>query len=254
MLDHIPSPEYLDHGLHVVTVYYGHSERNATWLRLQQEFLCRTTKNYKFSVYLNNCDESLFEDVDIIGVAPADLPKNASENHLYCLKELVKLIDRDCDTCLILDSDCFPISIDWQELLIKNMATHGCNVAAPIRVENLDLFPHPCAMFVTIDGMRSIEMILSNCDNLIGVKRQEPTCSLPVFPLLRTNKTNIHSIGAAIYYDAFYHHGAGSRPDFFDNIGDSSYFTDDNPEWESSFARLSADPIGFLNSLGSINI
>jgi len=248
MLTHVPAPRWHSDGqLHVATVYFGDSPLNSLWLRLQQEFLKRTTTNYRFSVYLNNCDQSLFKDVDILGVAPKGLPSSPSQNHLCCLRELVKLIDCSKDL-LILDSDCFPILEGWRPILQTAMADRGFQAAAPVRVENLDLFPHPCAMFVTSQGREDFEIISSNSDNLLGVRRQEPTCSVPVFPLIRTNRINIHPIGAAIYYDMFYHHGAGSRPAIFHNIDQDPYFTG-NYSWEYSIDRLNQDPTGFVNWL-----
>lgn len=248
-MTHVPEPRWhTDNELHVVTVYFGNSPLNSLWLHLQQEFLRRTTLNYRFSVYLNSCDQSLFEDVEVLGIAPSTgLPPHPSANHLWCLQELSKLVDRS-KSLLVLDSDCFPIQEGWQFTLQDAMADRGFQAAAPIRVENLDLFPHPCAMFVTSQGMRDFEFVPSNSDNLLGVRRQEPTCSTTVFPLIRTNRINIHPIGAAVYYDMFYHHGAGSRPALFHNIDTDPYFTG-NYDWEHSINRLKQDPAGFINWL-----
>ena len=256
MLTHISSSNELRKqntpSLHVVTVYYGKSDVNSLWLRLQQEFLKHTTKNYRFSVYLNDCDKSLFTDIDILGIAPNDIPKhNHSLNHLCCLKKLIKLIDQNSDTYLILDSDCFPIQQGWQSILLNAMDKSGHQVAAPIRVENLDLFPHPCAMFITNKGMKTLEMIPSNqhyySANLLGVERQEPTCNHLAFPLLRSNQVNIHPIGAAIYHNIFYHHGAGSRQPTFHSIDKNTLV--ETLKWKLSLKYLDSDPWAYIAKL-----
>ena len=183
-----------------------------------------------------------------------------SANHLYCLKELIKLVDQNSDTYLILDSDCFPIQQGWQSMLLNTISKNGYQVAAPIRAENFDLFPHPCAMFITNKGMKTLKMIPSNQHyyntNLLGIERQEPTCNHLAFPLLRSNQVNIHPVGAAIYYNMFYHHGAGSRQPIpqlasFYSCLDSP----DSVEWNSSLERLNSDPWAYITKLsGNINI
>jgi len=241
--------------LHVIAVYYGKSNLNSLWLRLQQKFLAYTTKNYRFSVYINDCHESLFTDIDILGVAPNDIP-HGNGNHLYCLKEIIKLVDQNDDTYLILDSDCFPIQQGWQSLLLNVMSRNGYQVAAPVRAENLDLFPHPCAMFITNKGMKTLEMIPSNKHhyntNLMGVALQEPTCNHLAFPLLRSNQVNIHPVGAAIYYNMFYHHGGGSRhPKFYryrQYLPTSKCF-EETLEWKSALEHLESDPLAYIAKL-----
>jgi hypothetical protein len=230
------------------------SERNAVWIKLQQEFLRKTTLiPYRFSVFANGCDESILHNVDIIGRASyADHFADMSFDHLECLKQSVIKFDNSCEYYLILDSDCWPIQVGWHINLLEQMEKHDLHVAAPIRTENLDTFPHPCAMFMDRQGRDNLNLTLSaETANFLSKVPRDPTCLNPCFPMIRTNRVNMHPIGAAVYYDMFYHHGAGSRQAYFrvtDGIGYYQY--PQHQQWmDTAYELLTADPDEFIKSL-----
>src|SRR2546425_2026497 len=43
--------------------------------------------------------------------------------------------------------DCFPVRKGWHDVLANQMHRFNKDFAAPVRAENLDLFPHPSAVF-----------------------------------------------------------------------------------------------------------
>ena len=102
----------------------------------------------------------------------------------------------------------------WLDDVRRQMADRP--FAAAIRCENLDLFPHPCVFFIRGEHVHDETLDFSPgcaCD-----LRSEPVVDAGAgigldrcFPLIRTNVYNPHPVFAAVYFDAFYHHGAGSR-------------------------------------------
>src|SRR5262249_8957286 len=127
---------------------------------------------------------------------------------------------------LILDSDAFPVRRGWLDWLLRKMGE--CRFAAPVRCENLDTFPHPCALFIKVEAIgdefdfspgfayRNLlrEPVL---DTATGLNRDH------WFPLVRTNRLNVHPVLAALYYDLFYHHGAGSRQGLLRSVKQGYY-------------------------------
>lgn len=132
---------------------------------------------------------------------------------------------------LILDSDAFPIKLNWFEIITGLMNRYEKKIAAPVRFENLDLFPHPCAMLLAPNTIN--ESWFSFADdlpskNLIGhdvsdVGSGMTDCLPKILPLLRSNAINPHPIACGIYQDCFYHHGAGSRDLRFRSVNRFNY-------------------------------
>jgi hypothetical protein len=134
--------------------------------------------------------------------------------------------ERKYKNYLLLDSDCFPVKGGWLAHLDK--ITEGYGYAAPIRTENLDLFPHPSALFIKGECIHNewwdFKRLKENEIKSIGGGKtkdigtgfvQEDNGKKIYFPLIRTNFVNFHPILGAIYGDTFYHHGGGSRMPFF---------------------------------------
>lgn len=253
MLAHTSSNYDHNAELHVMTVYYGLSERNSVWLDLQQKFLRKHTKvPYRFSVFMNGCHSHLFNGIDVVGVEPYQSHHQMGRNHLECLKKAAAHFDESCKYFLILDSDCFPIMDNWHQVLERKMTGRGFNMAAPFRFENLDMFPHPCAMFMNRQGMQDLKLSLTQPnDSILGGMPKDPTCTNKCFPLVRSNRVNVHPLAAGVYYDMFYHHGAGSRNSLF-RITDVLEYWDypDHSEWVNrAYDLLVEDPEGFLATL-----
>jgi len=127
--------------------------------------------------------------------------------------------ESDFSHFLFLDSDCFPVHAAWLPVLRAQMERFGKRFAAPVRTENLDRFPHPCAFFCDAGAIGDPRInfdIGYASENMLGeIVRDVGNAMLPllpeILPLMRTNLVNRHPVTAAVYHHMFYHHGAGSR-------------------------------------------
>lgn len=194
---------------------FAPSPRNGLWYDLQRHFIRQTTEvPYRYRVILNGVDPAGFEAADVA------FSNRENLGHSEALVQALEYLRRNrCATYLLLDSDAFPVIAGWHGLLTERMARFHKRVAAPVRVENLDVFPHPCAFFIldsVLDDPRLDFRRTTPVQNLLGVEVLDAGGSLvamrnEMFPLIRTNVVNLHPVAAAIYYHMFYHHGAGSR-------------------------------------------
>jgi hypothetical protein len=196
---------------------YAPSPWNRDWYRLQRKFIAQNTANIavKFGVLLNGIDANELDDeADIIGIC------SGNTGHSAGMAKLLELFRASgCTHFLFLDSDCFPIHPDWFNVLRAQMQRFGKRFAAPIRYENLDRFPHPCAFFCDAEAIQDERInfdIGFAGDNILHESvRDVGNAMLPllpeILPLMRTNRVNHHPVAAAVYHHLFYHHGAGSR-------------------------------------------
>lgn len=185
------------------------------WYDTQLNFIRETTTDFEHCVFLNRIHDHLV-DSSIIGVSDSAKPKTIlqmSKEHSHSLSRLIEhFLTSKHEYCLILDSDCFPIKTGWMNHLIEKMKPF--NIASVIRFENLTPQPHPCAMFFHKDGVGKLDLSVSGSFDLIGRSTMDICHGMKVkgsYPLIRTNRVNIHPVWAAIYADIFYHHGCGSR-------------------------------------------
>jgi len=197
---------------------FGPTERSRTWLRLQRQFLAKTTDSYDHVVFVNGNDLSPYRGVKVIGRSEEDpTALHRRHPHVAGLRALLAYFRRHrYKHYLILDSDCFPIAKGWLAHLQSTMKMTGHKIAAPLRTENLDIFPHPCAFYIRGSAVRdpSIDFHPRVKKNLMGIRSLDPGMAIPrtkCFPLMRSNARNPHPIFAAIYHHLFYHHGCGSR-------------------------------------------
>lgn len=232
---------------------YGTTPRNPTWYHLQREFLTGTTRmEFDFAVVLNNVPQTLF-DPDVTVVASRD--KNYG--HLEGMNLLLEYFrSTDHQYYLILDSDCFPVCDDWTEKLLGLLHRFGKSVAAPVRFENFDRFAHPCALFMTVEGLQKLPPFgyQQTTDLLDREITENHFANLSFLPLLRSNVYSPHPVWAAIYNHLFYHHGAGSRiarsrstvSGYFDHyIPPESH----QPTEQELYAQLCANPSEFIGRL-----
>jgi hypothetical protein len=229
------------------------------WLAIQQHFISKYTNNYKFAVWTHNLDdESMFDYV--LGTSKGDL--------LYALPEMFHQIYYACrnleykyDDYLILDSDCFPVKEGWKENLLDMMGDRW--YAAPVRTDNLDTVPHPCALFIRGEYINEhlfffrrpsvgrMTNLLGEEVHDIGTGFKTEVDGKPVFfPLIRSNYLSPNPILASIYGDTFYHHGAGSRTPWFRS---TPYWKKVIPDQYNKslncYEDLKKDPEGFVSKL-----
>ncbi len=196
------------------------SPRNSVWLDLQQRFIQETTNcDYEYAVYLNHIEsDELFRSVELIGHNPnppaARKGVSISHSHANAISAVVDYFQtREADYFLILDSDCFPFVLGWPQKLVSKMGL--CSFAAPVRYENLDVFPHPSAFFMSNEFLgRGPDFSVTSTTNLLGDVFDDVAAGISlkdIYPLVRTNYLNLHPVLFGIYH-YFYHHGCGSRP------------------------------------------
>ena len=237
---------------------YAPSALNVHWYNLQKRFIASTTTvPHEFRVYLNGVDPEGFEPDDILEIS------STNEGHAIALQRVAEhFARREHSAYLLLDSDCFPIASGWHNVLLKQMQRFGKQFAAPVRVENLDLFPHPCAMFFLPSALQSgcLDFAHATAKNLLGVDINDPCAAMQgqcenLLPLMRTNVLNVHPIAAAIYHHLFYHHSVGSRGIFYRVLNKFAYYdhwhnvADDNRCLKKLLDALLRDPEGFVASL-----
>lgn len=205
----------------VGSVFLDHP-RSGTWFRLQQKYLRRTVQDFKHVVYLNGTETSIYE-ASLVGTNKDR--RAGSEEHVYGLNALLEYFKgQDFDYYLLLDSDCFPFRKGWQASLIQSMAAGGFEIAAPVRFENLDTFAHPSAFFFSRKALEGLKFSVGRGTNLLGKSFDDSLSNADkFFPLLRTNKLNHHPILCGVYWNTFYHHGAGSRSLAFRSV-DMGYY------------------------------
>lgn len=242
----------------LIASVYAPSASNDQWLRLQHAWLARTLEgvDYRFGIVLNGVpDLELPAGIEVI----ERLSDNAG--HAAGLASAAQWMrSGSASHCLFLDSDAFPVTHGWLPHLLGQMARFSKRVAAPVRFENLDRFPHPCAMLVERSVLDESWFSLRDgieAPNLLGDTVRDVAASMvdryaEVLPLLRSNVVNLHPVAAAIYHDCFYHHGAGSR-EFRFRVTDRYRYLESWPTpWlapESLSARLFDDSDAFIQLL-----
>ena len=234
------------------------SEYGEKWYELQREFVFKnTTCDFEYKIILNGVNANDFRDEDI------KIVNDENIGHAPALAQAIEYFRASGhDACLILDSDCFPIKRGWHEILIPQMKAWGKPMAAVIRTENLDLYPHPCAFLILTEGLSEdrFEFQKGEAVNLLGEIFEDVGSRMTgaydkVFPLIRTNVINVHPMAAGIYHHLFYHQHAASR-DFNCRVIDRYHLHDhwyqrDNQLEHATLLqqRLFDDPERFINYL-----
>lgn len=235
----------------VGSVYLDHA-RSEKWYRLQTEFLKKTTFNFHHVVYVNGTnnfyDKSLVLNID---KRPA---KSVQDSHIRGLNSIISYFNSnlDYDSLLLLDSDCFPIHGNWQQRLDDKI--NPFNVAAVARYENLDTFAHPCAFYAKRAASKNLYFSDVSQTNIIGSNFTDTASNITkFFPLIRSNIRNYHPVLFGVYWNIFYHHGAGSRDLSFRLF--YHYFNNDTNVAQleqESFDKLVNSPIEFLSNINKV--
>jgi len=110
----------------------------------------------------------------------------------------------------------------WLGELVRLMGAK--DVAIVMRGENLEQRLHASVLLAAPSALDDLEFRLSKCASLTGGEEVDimpvrfgTECLRRVFPLLRSNRRNVHPTRCGVYYDMFYHHGSGTP-----NRGESS--------------------------------
>jgi hypothetical protein len=146
--------------------------------------------------------------------------------HVAGLRKVVEVIHsrkQDYQNVCVLDSDAFPVRRGWQGVLDRALPFWNKRFAAPIRIENGDLFPHISFVYAPIlwGGWgkylrmgRGGRLDYGRPPRTNATNRPDTGAALPMnqcLYLLRSNSWNPNPVFHSIYGDVVYHCGAGSR-------------------------------------------
>lgn len=237
--------------------FKNYQSPNEMWSKLQWEFLTKTSPNFdRVICTVGEMDESIFANSKIVNHSPNPNPAAYADNVRFLMKYF-KSQENTYDNFLLIDSDCFPIRPNWYKSLLSFMDKHDKWYASPMRVENLDDWPHMCALFIR--GNRIQEDFIDPApiayENIYGFKTMEmgPLNKKKVgdshiwLPLLRSNVWTPHPIKAAIYSNIFYHNASGSRTDLF--RAEDALFFNEGIICNDITKQLFDDPQGFIDKL-----
>jgi hypothetical protein len=268
----------------VGSVFANDNPDQQLWLDLQLKFLRATTVDFDHIVVLSDgLTNDYFESKTKVLVPENTQPK-ASEAHFLGLNRLTQYFLQHQDqyeNFLYMDADAFPIKQNWLGALLKKMQPEErvdyqtgafltnkskgrhYDIAAVLRSENLESRLHASVLFVKTQALHNISFELGIAgDDLAG--NPESDVFIPAyqrdlrrlaFPLIRTNKNNVHPLACGIYFDMFYHHACGSGRPFNLRAADHymasfipSQFT------VSNFTeKLMANPCEFVHKLAGWN-
>lgn len=228
---------------------HAQCDKQMLWRRLQNLFITKNTKcDFEYHIVANGIDPSIFKfATSVVGIKDRVA-------HIDCINEIQKIFNKsNADYFCLLDSDCWPIRDDWTDLVSGWADTYS--IVAPIRPENLDVFPHPCAAFFRRDVTVNFRFIKST--NLLGDDVNDISCDkCSFYPLLKTNYISPHPVYASIYGDIFYHHCAGSRALETRSANYYRYLIDVNSQkkiYTRVTSRLRDNPEEFINMLRGLN-
>jgi hypothetical protein len=228
----------------LVGTVFAPSSNNKKWLELQMQFLKETTHDFDHAIVCNSVNPDMFKESIIVDVS----------NDMSHDRGLNKLIDyanaNGYQRCLLLDSDCWPFKATWESDLVDVMDNHV--IASAMRIENLDKFLHPCVVYLKREAMNSLRFSRKSGINLKGDKFEDVQGNATWFyPLVRTNAVNIHPLFCGIYWNAFYHHGAGTRQNITFRSG--GYYRRIMPMVDHlasvGFDKLTENPKKFIDTL-----
>lgn len=236
----------------ILSVHVKHPQ-SSHWRKLQPSFVDQNTHEYEYGTIVNGDDPRQYP-------SPA-LHISKKTSHYQAIRQALVLFQKSqASHFLLLDSDCWPIRPDWQAILDKLLGKEYL-YAAPLRSENFDIFPHPCAFYMKREFLKFANFDFLKMANLLGYQVSDVGMAMPQiingkqawFPLIKTNYISPHPLYASIYGDLFYHHCAGSRGSTFraDNYGFYDHIDrlDHRKIYRDLTVRLVNDPHAFINQL-----
>ena len=231
----------------VASVYANDNVENQKWLDLQLWWLGKTTPNAEHHAIIMEQvsakgEASFREKTNVIipDRSPYQVnrwPPKSCHAHLRGLHTIVDFFKKnidDYDSLLILDSDAFPVMPNWAPRL-KHMlqnTCHGKDIAIPLRFEHIENRLHACVLFClphAVDNLDFQHRKMPSGD-MLGLNEHDTTIGAyqdklrnRAFPMLNSNQHKVHPLMCMLYYNMFYHHGAGSRPVSY--RGTANYWT-----------------------------
>jgi hypothetical protein len=208
--------------IHVATVHW----RDARWIDVQLRYLERHVEPpYRVYADLEGIDPAhrgKFHRVrDLAAEREFENPIFSHTEKLNALAATIADEAEPADVLLFLDGDAFPIA-PLRPFLEDRLVRFP--LAAIRRDENLDdVQPHPAFCATTVGFWAEIggdwnpgyrwrnaagKEVTDAGGNLLGRLRER---GIDWYPLLRSNRRNLHPLWFGVYDDLAYHHGAGFR-------------------------------------------
>ena len=187
------------------------------WIDIQLKYIQKYTQEpYRIYCFSTGIDINEYKD-KFFYIKNTEIA--AHWQKLDLLSRIILDDGNDNDLLIFIDGDAFPIS-DYIPFIRKKIENH--KLVAIRRDENKDIIPHPSFCATTIGFWKKIDGTWSkgewkNLDECIiydtgGIlyKKLEKL-KVNWYPLLRTNKKNLHPMFFGIYERMIYHHGAAFR-------------------------------------------
>jgi len=271
-------------------------EDQLRWLELQLSYLSATTPrdSYDYCCVVNerarvatdgsdgshgNLD-AFASSVDVIddgsSFDTSNDPSPTSGIHIRSLNRLLyhfKGLRHEYEYFLFLDGDAFPIRNHWFSHLVSVLLDWERLAAAVLRCEALERRWHASVLLVHTSALDLLRFGLNDVEggNLaalpeldVGIGSMQTKLASKVFPLIRTNRYNLHPISYGIYYDMFYHNGFGGdrhliqgkdvKHPWYSLRGESakgycSHYIDKDYPWKQYNKDLMDDPQAFIGKL-----
>ena len=209
--------------IHIVTVHW----QDDRWVDIQLKYLKKTIQEpYKIYAFLNSVPD--IHRSKFFYTSTENIRAHAVKLNLLADMAMLHSTNHD-DVLMFIDGDAFPIG---DIMAFGREKLNAFPLIAIQRLENAgDYQPHPSFCLTTIKFWKEIqgdwnegyqwknpagEMVTDVGGNLLNILERN---EIEWFPMLRSNKVNLHGLWFGIYHDLIYHHGAGFRNPFsrYDN-------------------------------------
>ena len=252
-------PSLLPKKLLVGSIFMTTDDLMCRWLDLQLRYLHATTDNFKHVSFVTDCSSNAYfsERTTIIpGPLGADIESYSHARGLTVLLHYFRTQRQNYKYFLFLDMDAFPIRAGWLEVLENRMKNF--EIAVPIRSENLENRLHSSILFTKPNALEHLGFdvisvgadTMGNNENDVSIAKYQTDRRNQVFPLMRSNRYNIHPLLFGIYYDLFYHNSCGTGRRF--NMRSRNYWshmTSAQADVMGPTEELFADPNTFIEKL-----
>ena len=203
-----------------------------------------------------------------------------SQQHIGSLQRLLayfKENKENYDYFLFLDNDAFPIRRLWLDDLLSKMNEWNRDIAVVVRPENLEIRWHASVLFCRRSALDHLDFGLHHIpkadlmcvdEHDVGIGEYQHSLREKVWPLIRTNASNLHPVQYGVYFDMFYHHGFGGARNIrkgrnihkpWDtlrwgrNMYSTQYINEHYP-WQQHTADFMEDPSSFVSRLAGWSV
>ncbi len=238
----------------LVASVFTNNEMSLKWASLQSYFLNKTINHtiHKIAILQPGTSEVHKNHYNVLGYETINCTGTSHGEGISSVLAYFRE-HSEYDYLCLLDSDAWPVDGNWISICRSRITERHIGAAA-VRFENLDTFPHPCVFFINRKYLNNTQQYTNQSQylNLLNKPVKDPFSDLKLeyfFPLIRSNKLNLHPVMAGMYYNIFYHHAAGSRNPGFRSMPYYSLYIRKFSTPGILTEELFKDPDSFINSL-----